>query len=371
MMVSRPTFSCLLFGLLVYAGSLFADNADWQYGATIDLSYANAFQTDDEILWRSKATTQRLNEFTPNIGMFYLRKSASEKSRWGMELGAHAGYDTDGQVPAQQRMPGYSFLRYVSLANVSYLAPVGNGLKLTAGLMNSFIGFESMYARDNPNYTRSWIADYSPYFLMGIGAQYELNDAVSLGFYLLGDYDYLAYRNDKPKYGWQVSWMMDPHWKLTQNLFAGPEQRSNDTEFWRYFSDTQLQWSTDELLLALAYDVGTEQLETNGLQTLWMGSALFSRWHISGPWSLALRPEVYWDPDGRMTGQRQLTKAVTATVEYKRELALNSSMALRMEYRYDNSNGAQGGFFRAGRSSGLIGDQHLVLFSCLLSFDEP
>lgn len=66
-------------------------------------------------------------------------------------------------------MPGYDVLRYVSRANLSYRLPVGNGLNLTARLMNSFIGFESFYAKDNPNYTRGWIADYSPYFLMGAG----------------------------------------------------------------------------------------------------------------------------------------------------------------------------------------------------------
>jgi hypothetical protein len=45
---------------------------------------------------------------------------------------------------------------------VSYLAPVGNGLSIQAGLFNSFIGYESFYAKDNANYTRSWIADNTP-----------------------------------------------------------------------------------------------------------------------------------------------------------------------------------------------------------------
>lgn len=71
-----------------------------------------------------------------------------------MELGGQAGYDTDGQLPAQPRLPWADGLRYVSRANISYLAPIGNGLKLTAGLFNSFIGYESFYAKDNPNYTR-------------------------------------------------------------------------------------------------------------------------------------------------------------------------------------------------------------------------
>lgn len=359
-------------GLAIAVHASAEADGDWQMGATLDLSYANAFQSDDRLAYRSKATTMRLNEFSPNMGMFYLKKLASKSSRWGVEIGAQAGYDTDGQVPASDRLPGYSILRYLSRANVSYLAPVGNGLTLSAGLMNSFIGFESMYAKDNFNYTRSWIADYSPYFLLGVGGQYPVNDDLTVGLYLVSDYDYLAYRSAQPKYASQVAWAINREWKFTQNLFAGPEQRQTDTANWRYFSDSILQWTGKDLTLALAYDVGTERvLRTDDYrQVLWMGSALFSRWHIGGPWSVALRPEIYWDGDGRMTGNRQLIKAVTATLEYK--IPVNSAnLALRSEYRYDDSSGSQGGFYKYDNSQALIAGQHAVFLSCLVSFDQP
>ncbi|MGY6276598.1 outer membrane beta-barrel protein [Methylomonas sp. MgM2] len=371
MSISRFGVAFFTFGLLTFASSAIAKSQPWQYGLAVDLSYANAFQSDDPMLWRSKVTTQRLNQFAPNMGMFYLRKPAEENSRWGIELGAQAGYDTDGQVPAEQRLPGYSILRYVSRANVSYLTKIGNGLTIKAGLMPSFIGFESLFAKDNPNYTRSWIADYSPYNLIGVGAQYPVNDRLSLSFHIVSDFDYLAYTNDKPKYGSQISWEIDPNWKLTQNIFAGPEQNNTDTRFWRYFSDTQLQWSDGDLMLALAYDVGTEKLDHADMrQTFWLGSALFSRWHIEGPWSLAIRPEIYWDKDGQMTGSQQLIKGVTATAEYKTSLAL-SAMILRVEYRFDRSTGPQGGFFRTGNGNELIRDQHLLFLSFLLTLDSP
>lgn len=366
----NPGLVCFIESCVITLPAAAAEPA-WQYGAAIDVSYANAFQSDRALNWRSKATTQRLNAFAPNMGMLYLRKPADEGSRWGVEIGTQAGYDTDGQVPSQQRLPGYSVLRYVSRANLSYLAPIGNGLTLSGGLMNSFIGFESSYAKDNFNYTRAWIADYSPYYLIGIGAQYPFNQHFSGGFYLLSDYDYLAYRNSQPKYGSQVVWTIDGRWKLTQNLFAGPEQNNVDTRYWRYFSDTVLQWADDSLTLALAYDVGTEKLDISSeKQALWMGTALFGRWHIGGPWSVAIRPELYWDSDGRMTGSRQLVKATTATVEYKVSWDY-ASLAFRTEYRFDKSDGQQGGFFRSRNSDlDLVGEQHLALFSCLLTFDK-
>ncbi|NJD05896.1 MAG: porin, partial [Methylococcaceae bacterium] len=285
--------------------------------------------------------------------------------------GAQAGYDTDGQVPSSDRLPGSGILRYLSRANVSYLAPVGRGLTLTAGLMNSFIGYESMFAKDNPNYTRSWIADYSPYYLIGAAAQYSFGESVSAGFYVLSDYDYLAYRNNRPKYGSQLIWTISPQWKLTQNLFIGSEQHAAGIGDWRYFSDSIVQWASSDISVALAYDVGTERMSDTAVQALWMGSALFTRWHIDGPWSIALRPEVYWDRDGRLTGSRQLVKAVTATVEYKFPLD-TLSVALRGEYRYDRSTGKDGGFFqRPGDHSPLAADQHVLFFSCLVSLDRP
>ncbi len=345
-----------------------ANASDWQVGGTVDLSYANAFQSDDELPFRSKVSSSRLNEFSPNIGMFYVRKTASEQSRWGLELGGQAGYDTDGQVPGSDRLPGYSILRYVSRANVSYLAPIGNGLLFTAGLMNSFLGFDSFYAKDNFNTTRSWGSEYSPYFLIGAGAQYAFNDKVSASFYLVSDYDYLAFRGDQPKYAGQVAWTINPEWKFTENWFAGAEQRDSDIANWRYFSNSILQWSVEDLTLGLVYDVGTERLTAEqNKQALWMNTALSGRWHIDGPWSVALRPELYWDGDG--TGNRQLIKSITTTVEYK--IPFDSAwVAIRGEYRYDDSTGSQGGFFKSANSGQLISTQHSVFFSCLLNFDR-
>ncbi len=346
---------------------------DWHYGAYIDLSYPINFNSADSHPWRSKATTNRLSQVSPNMGMFYLRKDASSDSRWGLELAGQAGYDTDGQVPPpEQRLEGADILRYVSRANISYLAPIGNGLKFTAGLFNSFIGYESFYAKDNPNYTRSWIADYSPYFLIGAGAQYPVNDQIDAGFYLVNDYNYLAHVNDQPKYAGQFTWRVTPNFKVMENVFFGPQQAQTDFQYWRGFANTMLEWSESDYSVALAYDVGTEKSAQgpNHVQDLWMGSAIFTRWNFSGPWSVALRPELYWDPNGTLTGSIQFIKAITTTLEYKlTDGGFNNR--LRLEYRYDNSTGRQGGFYGSGGVNGpLVAGQSTIFLAYLVSFDH-
>ena len=98
------------------------------------------------------------------------------------------------------------------------------------------------------------------------------------------------------------------------------------------------------------------------------------RWRITGPWSVALRPEFYWDRNGRWTGSEQFVKAITSTVEYKFPYKWMNTV-VRVEHRYDESTGVDGGFFKNGRDSSwrewTAPGQHLLLLGLLLSFDSP
>ena len=131
----------------------------------------------------------------------------------------------------------------------------------------------------------------------------------------------------------------------------------------------------DRLTLALAYDIGTENaVELSGNpRTFWTGSALFVRWHVPAPGSLAVRPEFYWDRNGRLTGSEQLLTAITSTVEYKLSYG-NHSVLTRLEYRHDESTGSGGGFFRQSAigtgGSGLAREQHLLILGILWAFDS-
>jgi hypothetical protein len=381
------TGSCLAVCLLAAEAqpALCEDSApsrDWRYGAFIDLEYAVDFNFPANHKWRSKGTTPRVNELDVNMVLGYVRKDVTPQSRWGMELAGQAGYDTDALVPnpnpkRESPVDGADTLRHFSRANVSYLAPFGNGLKLTAGLFNSYIGYQSIYSKYNLNYTRSYMADNAPYFMFGLEARYPVNEALDLGFYAINGYSYLSHVNDQPSYGMQAVWKPASRWTVTQNLYYGPDQSNTDPRFWRLFSDSIVQWKNETVTLAAAYDIGTESAaELPGHpRTFWTAGALFARWNVSGPWSVAVRPEFYWDRNGRITGSEQFIKAITATGEYKYVRSdWWQSMLFRLEYRYDESTGAGGGFFTGGEvSPGIIGlarAQQLLIFSIVWSFDH-
>lgn len=119
---------------------------DWHYGVYLDLSYIVNFNFPENHQWRSRTTSNRFNELAPNMGLVYVRKDATTDSRWGMELGAQGGYDSKdfAFLVNEPEVGGADMLRHVHRANVSYLAPVGKGLTIQAGLFNSLIGYESL-----------------------------------------------------------------------------------------------------------------------------------------------------------------------------------------------------------------------------------
>src|SRR5574338_504801 len=56
-------------------------------------------------------------------------------------------------------------------------------------------------------------------------------------------------------------------------------------------------------------------------------------------------PTVSWN--GSVTGSEQLLKSITTTVEYQLSKGWAGAM-VRLEYRYDESTGRDGGFFKRG-----------------------
>lgn len=351
----------------------------WHYGAYVDLSYDVDFNFPNNHSWRSRTTTNRANEFAPNMGLAYVRKDATNESRWGMEFGAQGGYDTKefAFLQGEPKVGGADTLRHFSRANVSYLAPVGGkDMTITAGLFNSLIGYESLYAKDNFNYTRSWIADNTPYMMFGVNARYPINDELTAAVFVINGYYHLAHANDQPSYGGQLSWKPTARLTVTETIYYGPAQANTAVEFWRLYSNYIAEWKGDAVTVALSYDFGTENIagQPGNPRAFVMGGALFTRWHVAGPWSVAVRPEFYWDRNGRWTGNQQLVKAITNTVEYKIPYAWTNT-TLRAEYRYDESTGPQGGFFKNGTFGNgqpmLTPGQHLLLFSALWTFDSP
>jgi hypothetical protein len=353
-----------------------ASTSVWTVGAYMDVAFLNSFNQPANRTWRSKSTSFQLDRLEGNMLTAYLRKDATAESRWGLQVGVQAGVDADGlptspPPPANDPFGSANTLRHLAATNLSYLFPLGNGLKLTAGLQSAYTGYESFHAIDNPNYTRGYVSDNVPYYLLALTADYPISQKVSGAFWLMTGFNYLTNPNDSPSYGAQVAWRPSETVSLTQNLYYGPDQENTAIEFWRFFSNSIIEWRPQPFRLALVYDFGTEkQAWLPGEPTFrWMAGALWLGMDFSQSWRAAIRPEFYWDPEGITTGARQTLKAVTTTLEYRAIPLGLTDISARLEYRYDRSTGDDGGFY-AGADNRLVPDQSLLILALLWRFES-
>ena len=140
------------------------------------------------------------------------------------------------QPGGPQPISGADTLRHLARANVSYLAPIGEGLTFTGGLFKGSSPTKSSVAKYNLNYTRTYLTDYNPNFLIGFGASYPLTKALELGLYVVTEYLYLSRANDLPSYISKLEWRASHNLTLYNSIYYGPDQQATAMQYWRTFS---------------------------------------------------------------------------------------------------------------------------------------
>ena len=170
---------------------------DWTYGGFLDVAYLRAFNDPPNKLFRSRGTAWHVNDFHLNMCGAYIKKKATDQSRWGAELLVQTGKDDEifGFSATAPNRSGAEWLRHLGPTNVSYMAPVGRSLTIQGGIFGSLVGYDSLYAKDNFNYTRPWGADFTPYLMLGVNASYPFTEKLTGTFYVVNGYWHLANAN--------------------------------------------------------------------------------------------------------------------------------------------------------------------------------
>ena len=349
----------------------------WQYGGFVDVGYLRDFNDPSNHLFRSRGTAFHVNEWDLNMAGAYVKKKASEQSRWGTELLVQGGKDEEvfGFSATAPNLAGADVLGHFGLANVSYLAPVGTGLTLQGGIFASFIGYDSLYAKDNFNYTRPWGADFTPYLMTGVNASYAVTDKSTATVFVVSGYWHLAHANNVPSSGGQFAYKASPRVTVKETVLVGPHQANISLNVWRVLSDSIVERRGDRVTAAFEYQFSTERVDASGTpRASWMSAQLPLRWAPHGPWSVSIRPEVAWDSTSRWTGAEQSITALTTTLEYRKPYQWANAI-LRLEHRVDDSRGPGGGFFHDHEvSPGVVGvmpTQHLLILGLIFTFDSP
>ncbi len=228
---------------------------------------------------------------------------------------------------------GAEVWRSVYQASVAWKIPIGSGLLLEAGIYPSHIGFESFFSKDNWNYTRGWLGEFSPYYQTGLKASYAFDEHWSAQLHFLNGWQLIGENNRAKAVGTQLAWTAD-RGSVAFNTFAGPELPGDDSH-WRLFGDLVAQLeATGWLTLGATADLGWQDRPQGA--ALWHGAGLYARAALSPLVAVAVRAEYYDDRDGFFSGASQVLREGTVTLELRPARAL----ILKLEARHDTAGAA-------------------------------
>ncbi len=318
--------------LLAQAAAAATESPAVQLHAWVDTYYAlNANRPSDgaSFLPGTGTTARRANELGINAAALDV---VLDPRPVGLHLTLAFGNGPDVLHAAEPTGPSTSaaIWRSVYQASVSYKLPIGGGLVLEAGIYPSHIGYESFFSKDNWNYTRGWMGEFSPYYQAGVKASYAFDAHWSAQVHFLNGWQTIGDNNRAKAVGTQVAWNGDRA-AVAFNTFAGPELPGDDSH-WRLFGDLTAQVkATTWLSLGATADLGWQDRRQRA--ALWHAAGLYARAALSAFAALALRAEYYDDPDGFFSGTPQVLREGTATLE----LRPAEQLILKLEARHDTA----------------------------------
>lgn len=262
-------------------------------GAFVDGYFA--WDMDRPRLHDRAYTTQaaRHNEF--NINLAHLEAAVSGarlRGRLALQAGTSVQANYAGE-PRRGSISGPELARHIQEANAGVL--LGRGVWLDAGIFLSHVGSESWISRDNLTYTRSLIADYSPYYQSGARLSWQAAENVSLQLNVVNGWQVISETNTDKTVGLRVDWTVRPGISLAAYNLLGNEAPDSLPRQWRAFQGASLRVAPGDAWVAqLTADVGVERRD--GDDVTWWGTALVARRRVARSAWLVVRGEAYRDP---------------------------------------------------------------------------
>ncbi len=203
---------------------------------------------------------------------------------------------------------------------LSYIAPVGKGLRLDVGRFVTHLGYEVIGGYDgyNDNFSRGFIFGYGvPCTHTGLKASYTFNSRISSALLITNGSDAVTRLNGGVTFGGQLAAVTSKTTTLTFNFLHGPE-RPHNAHDQRSLYEIVGTWKVVPRL-SFAFDslyADEDHAAADGSDAIWRGLAGYSKFALTKQFSLAFRGEVFADGGGSRTGTSQTLRGFTLTPEY-------------------------------------------------------
>lgn len=313
---------------------------DIQANAFASFGYLNNLNQPQDQAIGLRYFDNRANTFSVDLAELVVQKAVAKAGDAGFRIDLVAGTFAGLEQSAGLRIGDNADLQQ---AFVSYIAPLGSGLRFDAGKFVTHMGSEVIEGYDgyNDNYSRSLLFNYAiPLTHTGVKASYSLTPKVSVMAMVANGWDVAIDNNASKSVGLQLAVKPIDPVALYVNYIAGPEN-SDDNHSIRQVIDLIGTLTVNSMLsLGVNADFGSEDGTSTvviGKDAKWSGVAGYAKISTPSPFSLGLRAETFKDDGGTRLGLGEArANEFTVTPSFK----FGSNLVLRAEGRYDWVNQA-------------------------------
>ena len=230
----------LLGGNAVFADDVVKDAeslwkaAGFKLSGTVLTSYQQNFNNPNTNNTQLRSFDTAANSFMANMAQLVFEREANASGSGADRVGfrARLNFGTDARFSRARTnfQPGTDNNELdVQELYAEYIAPIGNGLKIQAGKINTLIGYEVINAWENPNFSRSFMFGFSQAFTTtGIRFTYPLAKWGTAAIGLVNGWDNIEDNNRGKSFEWKVD--LTPHEMFGIAFFGsyGPEQSNGN-----------------------------------------------------------------------------------------------------------------------------------------------
>ena len=275
------------------------------FGGFVDEYYAWVFgrppQFDRSFNGGALFTTQpaRHDEFNVNLAFVGMKLEAERmRGRFALQAGTSVESNYIGE-PTIGLISGPSLSRMIQEAVVG--VRFAEGAWVDAGIFYSHVGMEGWVSGDNPTYTRSLVADYSPYYQSGVKFTWTGTPKLTAQIDLVNGWQNISENNTGKGVGIRIDYATSPSTTVSYyNIFS--DESGNLP---RTFNGIGAKATVGRVLLLGNVDVGTQILPVAVTQSppvdehdraTWWGFTAIGRVTLTPTVALAMRVERFDDP---------------------------------------------------------------------------
>jgi hypothetical protein len=262
------------------------------FGAFVDGYYAYDFGRPASHDRAFTTQAARHDEFNVNLAHVEARyASPTVRGRVALQAGTSVQFNYAGEPDELAgTQPNYLPLIQEATLGVS-LAPT---LWIDGGIMLSHIGSEGWISIDNPTYTRSLAAEFSPYYETGVRATWQALPNLSAQLNVVNGWQLISENNEDKAVGVRIDWTPIAPLTLSYSNFVGREPAAaTGVQDVRVFHDFIARWAPDERALLIGtIDLGTQD------ESDWLAASLVGRWWLTPAIGINGRIERFDDDDG-------------------------------------------------------------------------